>query len=559
MFYYQFRVDGIQGFILATNRLKEMVGASALVDQLTSRDIFSVIEAAGLPITRDDFARCAGGTFLVQIERREDAEALRDLWSFFVAHKLPGLGFCHALVEAARFDEATERALTEALQDGRLRSLPPLPVGSPFAERAPRTGLPATTVSHGMYVDAPCYAKQQAAAGGASLEQKLALEGADELVFPLSFVPHENHDVGETLLGENESDQYVAVIHADGNGLGDVVKKLNKAVAARADAFPRVPAEFSAAIERATHKAVRKACLTAFQDGLAAAVSEPHKKVAPLRILVLGGDDVTLVTRARHALAFVRCFQEAFKQETEAAFAELDLPELPAFLTASAGVAFIKAKQPFHMAYALSESLCRHAKKAGRAHTPDNAVPPALLAFHRVTTAMIDDWATVVKREKTTRDRHVLTMQPYMVHAGFVPPPPKDKAPDAKSVPEKKDSPPFLPCLIDLYELHDVLAELGRGPVRELQKTLYLGESHTLKAQRRWRENLAKRAPRHLARLELLLARLTGRQTDDQPDTSPDPGNAPPADCLPLFDQSKRSPLADAIALAEIGGAGGVA
>ncbi len=533
MFYYQFRVDGIQRYIFATSRLKEMVGASALVDQLTSRDIFSVIETAGLSITRADFARCAGGKFLVQIERRADAEALRDLWSFFVAHRVPGLGFCHALVEAERFDGTTERALTMALQDGRRRSLPPLPAGTPFAERAPRTGLPAVTLNHGMLVDAACDAKQQAAAGGAFLEQKLNLKDADELVFPLSFVPHEGYDGGDTLLGEHETDQYVAVIHADGNGLGAVVDVLNKTVAGRTEAFPSLPAAFSLAIETATHNAAKAACLTAFQDGLAAAVSEPHKKLAPLRFLVLGGDDVTLVTRARDALAFVRCFQEEFKKETQQAFAALAVPGLPAHLTASAGVAFIKAKQPFHMAYALAESLCSHAKKAGRAHSPQGTVPPALLAFHRVTTAMIDDWETIVEREKTTRDGRFLTMQPYAVEAPVL-----DQDPSSA-----------LPTLADLNELHDVLAELGRGPVRELQKTLYLGESHTLKAQRRWRENLAKRAPQRLARLERLLARLTA--------TCLETHRAASGDRLPLFDAANRSPLADAIALAEIGGAGG--
>ncbi|CAM2011606.1 Cas10/Cmr2 second palm domain-containing protein [Acanthopleuribacter pedis] len=541
MFFYQFKVNGIQPYIFATDRLREMVGASALVDQLTRRDLTRVIEALGLPIKDEDFARRAGGSFLVQIRARADAEALRDLWSLYVAHKVPGLGFCHALHEAEHYNAATRRALDAALHDGRNRHMPHLPAGSPLARRAPLTGDPAVVLKHGRLADAVCRAKQAAAVGGAFLEDKLNLSDADDLVFPLSFVPTDDHSSGDALINEHETDQYIAVIHIDGNGLGAVVENLNAALAENPAAFPHLPAAFSKAVEDATHRAARTACIDLFKSGLAASAGKPHKKVAPVRFLVLGGDDVTLVTRAADALAFTRCFQEAFAVETRAAFAKLSGLTLPDHLSAAAGVAFIKPKQPFHMAYHLAESLCQTAKKAAKAAAKaaaeeaagektakaaglvaDAVVAPATLAFHRITTAMIDDWEAVVAFEKTTRDGHWLTMQPYAL----------DGAPDGP-----------LPHLGDLYDLTDLLGRLGRGPVRELQKALYLGEQHTRKAQRRWRENLAKNAPDALAELEPLLRRLT-RRTKDQKGCD---------DRLPLFDAQNRSPVADAVALAAVG------
>ncbi|CAM2009567.1 Cas10/Cmr2 second palm domain-containing protein [Acanthopleuribacter pedis] len=531
MFFYQFRVHGIQSYIFATDRLKEMVGASALIDQLIRGDLTRVIQALELSIEDEDFARRTGGSFLVQIRKSEDARKLRDLWSLYVAHKIPGLVFSHALHEAEAYNAATRKALADGLHEGRNRHMPYLPAGSPLARRAPLTGDPAVVMTQGRLADALCRTKQAAALGGAFLEDKLALEDADILVFPLSFVPDKKRTTDDALLSESEDDQYIAVIHIDGNGLGAVVERLNAALAKKPASFPCLPAAFSEAVENATREAAHTACIELFKSGLAASIAKPHKYVAPVRFLVLGGDDITLVTRAADALDFTRCFQEAFEEKTRTEFAKLSGFPLPDHLSAAAGVAFIKPKQPFHMAYHLAESLCQTAKKAAKAAAEKHAkatklklgdvIAPATLAFHRITTAMIDDWDTVVAFEKTPRDGRQLTMQPYAF----------DAAPDGP-----------LPHLDDLYKLADLLGRLGRGPVRELQKALYMGEHHTLKAQRRWRENLAKNAPGTLVELEGLLARLTGCTNDGKGSN----------DRLPLFDAEGRSPVADAVALAAV-------
>jgi hypothetical protein len=439
----------------------------------------------------------------------------------FVALKVPGLGFSHALIEADRFNQETRRALTKALQLNRCQSVPPPNSGSPFAERAPLTGLPAVHLEDNNLVDETSWAKRQAAKGGGQLEKKVGFER--ELVFPLSFVHHEGQDGSETLLAVHEADQYIAVIHADTNGLGDVVNSVYKAVGKDPNLFPALPAGFSQAIEKATLTAAKIASHQIMRD-VRELPGSPHEKLVPMRFLVLGGDDVTLVTKACHALDWVKNFQSYFQQETEKALQKYKGYGVPSYLTASAGITFIKAKQPFHMAYHLTESLCSEAKQAGRSArasrdgSKQTSEPtPPTLAFHRITSAMIDDWSTVLEREKTTLDKRKLTMQPY-VNEDY----------SSSGLPE-------LSCLRNLAVL---LSEMGQGTVRELVKSFHQGEAFTRKAERRLFENLKLRNSPILTELQQVLQELTGQ---------------PQEEAFAFFDDQKRTPLADAIALNDVG------
>lgn len=526
MIYFEFRVHGIQSFIFATNRLKEMVGASALIDQLTQSDIRRAIDKLGLSIKPEDFARCAGGAFLLQIQNPEDAYKLRDFWLMFVTEKIPGLSFSYAICEADQFNDETRTALAEALQRNRCQAVPAPTSGSPFAERAPLTGLPAVGFDNtGRLLDEASSAKHyEGSATGGHLEKKLKFDQEDKLDFdqgdlkyPLTFVSHDEQDDVDTLLADDESDQYIAVIHADVNGLGKVVDSVYQALEKDSSLFPKLPFKFSEAIDNAMRKAVTKASAQVAKDSRRSKF-KPHKMLVPMRLLVLGGDDVTLVIKASHALNWVKDFQTVFQQCAEQNLKPFAKYGIPSQLTASAGVVFIKAKQPFHMAYHLAESLCSAAKAAGRAD--QNDIPTPTVAFHRITTAMIDDWDTIVQCEKTTRDNRVLTMQPYANN-------------------DQCNS--QLPSLSDLETLSDLLKKVGHGPVRELLKAFHQGKEHTIKSERRLHENLSidEGKSKLLEKLKQVLIHLHIPQQ---------------ADSLSLFDAQNRTPLADAVALLAVAG-----
>lgn len=315
---------------------------------------------------------------------------------------------------------------------------------------------------------------------------------------------------------------YIGIIHADGNGLGGIVKKLIESLDAHG--LQHVLFAFSEAVRKATCDAT---CFAVNQVlGKYVEKIKAHEKVAvPARPLVVGGDDWSFIARGDLALDFTEAYLEAFEAETEKAFAALSATypkiKLPPRLTACAGIAFVKPKQPFHQAYALAESLCKYAKT--RAKPQDsNVQTPSALAFYRLTNSQIDDYETIIERELTAGDI-VLTMQPYFIGQGME------------------------PNLSELFNLADNLKKprISRGATRELLDLLHTDLNHARQRFERWRENLrGDDEGRKLAKeIKETLRKLTAQaDKKDDLDFSDLFGNTPRS-------TKKETPLSDALAL----------
>lgn len=150
---------------------------------------------------------------------------------------------------------------------------------------------------------------------------------------------------------EISNDGWVAVIHADGNGVGDILDRISSFDQYRT---------FSNALEEAT--------AAAFTEAAEATHARAQSAATPISgwliPLVLGGDDLTVVCDARLAIPFVRAYLRAFEVKTsdERLLIDDELSRV-GHLTASAGVAVVKPHYPFHSAYELVEELASSAKQ----------------------------------------------------------------------------------------------------------------------------------------------------------------------------------------------------
>ena len=140
----------------------------------------------------------------------------------------------------------------------------------------------------------------------------------------------------------------LAVIHADGNGLGVLVKNLVEAVKKSDDA--EAIAKFSEALDKATKEAFVNA-----KEKTKIALGKDNLKI---KELILSGDDMTAVCDADIALEFTKNFIEEFEILTDIA-----KPDIKRKLTMCAGIAYCNEKFPFHYAVKLAEDLCSVAKK----------------------------------------------------------------------------------------------------------------------------------------------------------------------------------------------------
>ena len=262
-------------------------------------------------------------------------------------------------------------------------------------KRANRTGLPVVKIKERDFNDEPTVQKEcfqnmrglcQKSLGDIALSDK-------NIAYDITEITDKN--------------DWIAVIHADGNGVGKVVQAVGK----NKDVFSR----FSLQLDIATSEAAQKAF-----DAVKNRFSD--KKVIPIRPVVLSGDDITVIIRGDLALDYTNAFIKAFEEKTREHLGDI-LRGQQVFaagencLTACAGIAFIKSSYPFYYGYQLAEELCSHAKKDTKAiyGATSNHLPPSCLLFHKVQDSFIISYDDIVTRELAAKDGLSFKTGPYYI------------------------------------------------------------------------------------------------------------------------------------------------
>ena len=510
-----FELDSIQSYLFASGRLRDVAGASELLDSLTSGDdnlLDSVCKAAGIA-GKVEFSRRAGGAFYAFSEDRAALETLRDLWTLAVQQYAPGLAYSLGMGRGNDAAEAFHDARRALMADAsRLR--PRLPAAAPVTERSRRTGEAA---EHEDRKEGKIDAASQRRKRFADLAKASFLDrytpddaGLGWRDWPRNLEP-DAEDGAFPFDGENRT---IALIHADGNGLGQLLIRIKEAAKSKPDQFIKYFERFSKLVETITQAAAKattqKVLLPVRQDGECLAA----------RPILLGGDDIIVLVRADLALRYCRVFAEAFEEASRKALERLGgeegIEELPARLTLGFGVVYMRASQPFYLASHLAESLIAHAKKKAKAI--DRNDPPASLAFHRVTTSLVDDYEQIVERELTHRrdgQTFIDTLGVYFLSDGQQ------------------------PALTDLEDFVALLGrdDMARGPTRQLMTLMGHPGIQAEQRYRRWRQLMEDKQP-PLRQFDDLLSRLAGEQQHDGLPYARKENNEP-----------WRTPLGDALAL----------
>ncbi|MEK8019370.1 MAG: hypothetical protein VSS75_021065, partial [Candidatus Parabeggiatoa sp.] len=263
--------------------------------------------------------------------------------------------------------------------------------------------------------------------------------------------------------------------------------------------------------------------------------------IMPARPLVLGGDDFTFIVRGDLALDFTQVFLEQFEKHSQTQLNELkekypELDCLPEKLTAGAGIAYIKASQPFYQGYRLAESLCKSAKNFAKSHVKKEELVPACLTFHRITTSIIDNYDTALehelRREVGNNKGIQFTMQPYLV--GEVNP---------SQQPNECIQIDAFKRVLRFFQT----APISHGTFREFLTLLESDQELADSAMQRWHDNMTKGGKTKL--LNTLKEILEDCQLGNQPsDTLKLVGSEIKVGAI----QYVRTPIGDALALMSI-------
>ena len=383
---YGAAVQGIQDFIFKTNELKHVVGASELVEQICT-SAFDKFAVNGESVVR------AAGNIKFIFDNEEDCRKAVREFPKTVMSMAPGVTISQAVVLMENdFGKAIDdvEALLKVQRNKPARSVTTGLIG---VKRANNTGLPVVKI--GGFKDESTIQKELFQDVKGLCENSFGKEAisAKEVAYNISDMTDRN--------------DWIAVIHADGNGLGKVVQVVGK----QKDVFRA----FSQKLDTATKEAANIAF-----DAVASKFTK--KNIIPIRPVVLSGDDMTVIIRGDLAIDYANAFITAFEDATKTHLGNIlreqhVFAEDKDYLTACAGIAFIKSSYPFYYGYQLAEDLCAQAKKDTKAiyGAETNCLPPSCLMFHKIQDSFVVDYKDIVERELTAKDGLSFMAGPYYI------------------------------------------------------------------------------------------------------------------------------------------------
>lgn len=387
----------IQLYIFGSNRLRENVGASYLVAQVTgdwAKDAVRRVAPRNniRPDGSLDHTTCiensldaevlyaGGGNFVVLFREAEHTRAFTRELSRRALTDAPNL---QLVITQNPFDwngeslsEKVKAILIKLAEEKRARtpSAPLLGLGVTVMCRS--TGLPAVGL-------APAIGDDPERPASAEIVAKLrAVSEADQRLRKLLPVPDPHYDYPSQLddLGGTKGEHnFIAVVHADGNGMGQRIMDIGKKYLQPSQNREYINAlrVFSEQVDAAAQQALRDVLnklLGHIKDGKIVHKNAAGKVIAeiqlaqdgngkwflPFRPIVFGGDDVTFVCDGRLGLSLAIEYMRCLEVHTK------NLRDGKGRLTACAGIAIVKAHYPFARAYALADELCRSAKQYRR-------------------------------------------------------------------------------------------------------------------------------------------------------------------------------------------------
>lgn len=372
-------VVSIQNYVFGSNKLKENLGASFLVQDIYQSYLEEVVKKI-FPSSRIDLdswknnsktydrskpfniGYIGGGNALLFFHESAKAEEFIREWTKTLLVEAPGILTAVACEEfdLGNFTDEIKK-LFQKLQENKRKSIPQtiIPRHGITAECS-RTGysmelwndeVPADERN---YISSVAYAKNKAAK---KAKDRLEEDFASELDSKYCFT-----DQLDKLGQSKGEDSHIAIVHIDGNEMGERFRNTRSLEEVRA---------LSCSVKEATDNSVRSLLneiisnFSMIQDALG--FNGPDKKskcpklVLPLRPIIIGGDDITFVCDGRLGIYFAKVFMEAFESQKDKKGEKLNL-------SSCAGIAITKTKYPFYRGYELSEQLCKNAKSQRKEH-----------------------------------------------------------------------------------------------------------------------------------------------------------------------------------------------
>ncbi len=204
---------------------------------------------------------------------------------------------------------------------------------------------------------------------------------------------------------KNDSD-FIAVVHIDGNSMGDRVKNVREKYGKKGvnwNKFKDTLNKFSESIDSQFKEAFYDMVNVVIENILSGnLIKLDVLDSIPIRKLILAGDDVCFVCDGRIGLECAYTFMKKLNQKSNQVDGEK--------YYAAAGVCIVHSKFPFYRAYNISESLCSSAKKL----LADTATTGCAIDWH-IDFGEPDDNSREIKKRFIANDGTNMLLRPYFM------------------------------------------------------------------------------------------------------------------------------------------------
>jgi hypothetical protein len=399
--------DQIKRYVFATTKLREIRGASAILDDLNEEHIPAMVGP-------ERIVYAGGGSAMAVVSDRAEAEDLIRRVARLYRRRTESAEITGALLEmndpSVSFGEHVKHLnfKLRARKDEKRQRRSWLT--SPVLKVCESCGqYPAESKSQEDLICRSCEIKRQesrrirAPESISRLRQLLDYAKARGQWGGLSVRRNAPEDFNE--IGENASpDGYIGFVYCDGNRMGALLSQLKVRESFR---------DFSKGIRQALREATFDALCRHFRD-------LKSDQTLPFEIIFIGGDDVVLVVAADKATEIAIDLCREFERRSEPVIRDVGVGWFRQRVSMSAAVVLSHASLPIYHLQAIADDLLESAKRKSLEIFEKQQKEVGCIDFHVVTASASDlpsimrrtDWERTEQRPEGTL-KLTLTERPY--------------------------------------------------------------------------------------------------------------------------------------------------
>lgn len=401
-------IRGIQDYIFRTTKLRDAIGASAIVEDILNRALKEAVEQAkkqGMSFDCDlewedqvnntfkvftndsniQVLYIGGGNAFVTYRDKDLCRAINRLMSKYVIEKTYSLQLAIAMTDITGDYSADNERIKKEMNR----------IKADMAESSPVGALPIMDVelASGLPISCDCIDR--------ITHEELSKETALKREAEWKKRRHIKLKKLDNLIEEKGNDSTLAVVHIDGNNMGLRIRSLMDSEHDYVNAVNKIR-RISYSINH-SFKEVLENMIQYF--------NECNDREISMLEVINGGDDITYICTAKAAIASVEYFVKNITQKS--------LTGNPADLdkygfSICAGIAYIRSHFPFSIGYQVAEACCESAKSRAKEENNGSKIGN-FFDFQFCKNVQTQNIKLIRKNEYQSPSGEFLMLRPYEI------------------------------------------------------------------------------------------------------------------------------------------------